>query len=346
VEVAVRIKSRRMLRVLTVLAGVTFLMLLAISTILLFELASPTVFRDRVQTAQTRPEPASTPDLPMEDRQPSPGGATNTPSSTPEATPGDQSVTAYPVDTASDPVLFYLIERYIQREATEVRVCFNLNRIPTRPPANPSELRGMLSAFAVRNTPNDPYVESLLPPVGYFVRLPSVNAAIQRILAFRTTGDATYVEAPVFPSQLALAAAETVRNRPILDRMAQRSYHLFVLTRAVQIQPLLANDARTLELCDAIAGAIERDFLVVNPDLQNTDTQLLNEKAALLRYLGDVGLAPNQVGYDFNLTNQVRASINGERIELSIPWMQRTFGTGFKIVNPVGSTIDSSADEP
>jgi hypothetical protein len=342
----VRIKSRRMLRVLTVLAGVTFLMLLSISTILIFELASPTVLKDQMQTAQTRPTPAGTPDLPMADRLGSPPAPPASPDTLPGATPapvdieGNQNITAFPVDTAADPVLFYLIERYIQREATEVRVCLNLNRIPTQPPANPSELRNLLSSFAVRNTPNDPYVESLLPPVAYFIRLPSVNAVLQRIIAFRTTGDPTYVQAPAFQSQLALSSAETVRNRPILDRMAQRSYHLFVLTRAVQIEPLLANDARTLELCEAIADAIARDFLVMNPDLQNVDTQLLNEKAALLRYLGDVGLAPNQVGYDFNVTNQVRASITGERISLDIPWMRRTFGTGFSIVNPAGAAAE------
>jgi hypothetical protein len=329
--------------VIAVLTGVLLILLLWNE----FTRISPEPFSEAESVSSDPMASTPSPQQPPSDL-PEPSPMATEPTDGEQAATDDRAVDELPptaLNVFADPVLSYLLDRYLDREATGVRVCAHLTDLNTPPPSSASEFRRWLSSFAVRNTPDDPFVESVLPLIGYFVRVPYMDSVLERILAHRTTGDSAYVTAPLFESQLSMAAAEVIRHRPVLDRMAQRSYHLFVVARVAQLQPLLANDSRTVALCEDLAAAVAADFDRPREEFAQLDSELRDEKAEVLGFLAEVGISPERVSYDFNLVNSVSATITQNNVGITAPWVEQTFGGGFTIVNPPNRNGDSSADQ-
>lgn len=223
----------------------------------------------------------------------------------------------------TDVMASYLINRYVSSSGgIDVRVCANLGGISsTGAITNPSSLLDALMEVASGSTTEDPYVESVLAPVGTLLQRPDIRSLIQELSVAPDTSLSEIVNTIDLYSQLALATADFFSNKSAIERTSQHAYHLYVLSRAIQLRPEMLSDPDTLVLCSQIEDAIVQ--------LEPTDTDpndMNSEKAAILRFLATAGITPEQVGYDPNLDATISFSATADRISLKIPWMQKAFG--------------------
>lgn len=261
-----------------------------------------------------------------------------------QPSPLPSPVNRSPANTESSPepdavyddlVVSYLIERFIERGIAEVNVCQNLTSIQGPPPNEPSEFRTALRNHAARITPENPFIDAALAPMGAVLNIAPVASVLGDIRAYKDTGDFSYLQGEDFDSQVSLATAELVINQPRLELIAQHAYHLYVIARATSILPGLANNSLTTELCTTIEGRLEAALTQALPETAeqriNQENALREEKASVLRLLADSGLSPQAVGFNPNASTRVSATVSEEGISLRTAWMQNAFGTGFVI---------------
>lgn len=235
------------------------------------------------------------------------------------AAPTTKSVT-----TPTSGMLSYLLTRF-GGTSTDIRTCSLLNR-PIAQPQNALEWKSAFDRFASGTNAEDPLLESMLLPAGYFVRIPAVRQVLETMRDALETGDHRFLDQPTFPPALSQASAQTIRFQEPLSRLSARAYHLATLTRAVQMNPDLGNDTRTANLCTLITAAAQND-MNGRPGLSIDD-----EKQALLSYLAAVGFSPTQLNFDPNLGSQISVVMTERQVSLSTPWLTRAMGAPFYVV--------------
>lgn len=313
--------NRRLLRTIATIFAVLVLMMTAALFIVWKELPDLRTFLARVGWIQ-EPVVSAAPAVPAEVAAPAPSRA---PASV--ATPAPQAVAPQP----SADVLGYLVDRFGQ--STDLAVCENLAQAQGPAGASTGGFAEALMRQASGDAPVTPLIESTLAPMALFIRQPAIARLISRIQAVQGGGDFDLLTGNDYNSDISAASAEALSNRSAFELVAQHSYHLYVIARAAQVNPRLANDERALSICSRIEQLTEK-----SPTQQTNPTRMLEdldrEKAEILRFLAEVGLAPEQVGYDPNLRNQVRTDIRSTGLSLQIPWMSQAFGSRFEIVVP------------
>ncbi len=315
-------RRKRVFKILSFVLGVCALVTVVTLAIVYFSFPSADDLTSGI-AGVAPPQAVLTPAPPANPENPSPAPAARAPASSAPIRP-----------TATDAMLSYLITRYVDTGATEIRVCDTLAG-PAASPRTSLDWRAAFNDFASRQNRRDPVIESILVPVGYFVRLPNVAVVLQRMQDTLETGDRVFLDQPDFPRLLSLASSEVIRSRTILAQLSQRGYDLYTLARVVQMNPDLANDARTLNLCALITNAANRDML------GQASLPVSDEKQYVLNYLADIGVSPTQVRYDFNLLNEVSAVLTERQVSLSSPWLNRTMGTPFFVV-ALGEALPAS----
>ena len=312
--------NRRLLRTIVTIFGVLVLMAAAALFIVWKELPDLRTFLARVGWIQ---EPVVSAAAPAQEPTPAPARA---PSSV--ATPAPQVVSPPP---ASADVLSYLVDRF--GSSIDLGVCENLAQTQGPAAASTGGFAEALMRQASGDAPVTPLIESTLAPMALFIRQPGVARLISRIQAVQSGGDFDLLTGNDFNSDISAASAEALTNRAAMELAAQHAYHLYVIARAAQVNPRLANDERALSICSRIEELTEQ-----TPTQQVDPIRMLEdldrEKADILRFLAEVGLAPEQVGYDPNLRNQIRTEIRSTSLSLTIPWMSQAFGARFEIPVP------------
>lgn len=224
-----------------------------------------------------------------------------------------------------DAVASYLVERYIERAETDIRVCQNLAEIQDGPIEGVQDFRSALFGHATRLTPENPFIESALIPMGSVLRRPMVSQIVQQIRTAQNTEDLGYLDQADLYATVAMASANLVLDQKDLMWTAQRAYHLYIISRSVALEPGLANDSRTLQLCTEIENRILQNAEPRDPEL------MTQEKAEILNLLAYSGLTPQMVGFDPNLDNSVVPDVSRSAVSIQVPWMTRHFGANLHI---------------
>ena len=233
--------------------------------------------------------------------------------------------TPRPRPQASMAMLDYLLRRFGGGTDNEVRTC-QLLANPAAVPATSMEWRAAFERFAKGEYRDDPVLESMLVPAGYFVRIPAVREALGTMRDALETGDTRFLDQPAFPGQLSAASSQFIRLQDVMSRLSGRAYHLMTLAKAAQLKPSLATDVRTTNFCTSIVNAARADMrgAAMQP--------LQDEKQNLLDYLAAAGIDPDELAFDPNLSHEISAITTERQVSLSTPWMTRMMGTPFYIV--------------
>jgi hypothetical protein len=307
------VNRRRLVKIAVLLCSLLLLLTVALGTIMFFELRS--VREIGSVLAELQPPVFATP-YPSASGGDSPAAETDS--------RGSESATTAPVpptkpdrSAISDPVLRYLLERYVDRGSTDINVCAELPSLTAPAPISAQSFQRALDRVASGEVRIDPFVEAALAPLGVLLRNPNVSAALENI----ANGQAD-------EASIATAAAELVRSAATFDRASQRGYHLFSLAILASERPEFANDSRLLDLCEQIQGAAE----TAAPN--EAQGVIRREKAALLSMLGEIGVTPSQAGFNYNLENNLRAQVTEQSFIVDIPWLRRATDTVFVLVAP------------
>ncbi|RYG55664.1 hypothetical protein EON80_30360 [bacterium] len=193
-------------------------------------------------------------------------------------------------------------------------------------PRSSQEWKSAFDQLAAGTITDDPVLESMILPAGYFVRIPAVRQVLETMRDALETGDHRFLDQPSFPPALSQASAQTIRYREALSRISARAYHLTTLARAVQMNPDLANDTRTANLCNLITTAAQND-IGARPALSVTD-----ENQALLTYFAAVGFSPTQLNFDPDAGVEMSALLTERQVSLSAPWITKAMGTPLYLV--------------
>lgn len=258
---------------------------------------------------------------PLPQRSPNPGYAHDL-----QASRGPASVEAVAAPRIQvPPMLEYLLSRFSSGVDNEIRTC-QLLANPTATPKSSMEWRAALDRFATGDDRDDPLLESVLIPAGFFARLPAVRTVLTAMRDALNTGDPRFLDQPDFPSRLSAASLQVIRSQDVLSRLSGRAYHLVTLVRAVQMNPSLVNDTQTIALCNSIANAARADMRGVQ------DSGIQDERARILDFLAAAGLSPAQVGFDPNVSLHISAVATERQVSLSTPWLTRMMGIPFYVV--------------
>jgi hypothetical protein len=151
-------------------------------------------------------------------------------------------------------------------------------------------------------------------------RLASVAEVADRMRTARDTGDLSLLQSADMNAVIARASSELFNARPFVDRKSQHAYHLWILSKVVALDEGLSDDPRVQSICTEIERRANQ------PANAQANVDLNAEKAAMLRLMADVGIAPQQVGFDANMGSEVRMNVGPNLIAFSAPWMVREFG--------------------
>jgi hypothetical protein len=215
----------------------------------------------------------------------------------------------------SDAVGRYLVSRLLNSNDLSVRVCENLDSLSGTPMTAYDQYTEALHRLASSKDRVNPYIESALATLGFALRLPAVRDLVTQAMRAKDTGNSSLVDQSGFKTQLAMATSALWTRRSELERISQHAYHLFVITRAVNNHPEIANNPDTLALCSTIQSAINNGRPV----------DINAEKAAVLRFLATAGIAPDQVGYDPSRPANVAIQVSDKQISIRLPWFEALF---------------------
>jgi hypothetical protein len=271
------------------------------------------------------PPPISTGARPLSEMD---QGPTPVPSPSADLTPAKQNT-----------IIQFFVNRYVQDTGDMVRICENLSGQGDPPPRDAQAFTNLLVQAANGEVRDNPYLDSALAPLGAALRRPTVSVLVNEVLDARAAGNESTIDKMAFYSELASAAAEIFTAKQDLERIAQQAYHLNVISRAVNLQPQLATDQATLQLCDTIQASINNPRQTGPISETRRLDELNNEKTAVLRFLAYAGLAPEQVGYDPNLNNTIRIEASPSQLALHVPWFEKVYGT--KASGVAGSSAGS-----
>ena len=319
--------GRRAVKTLVLLVSVALLLGAAVSTILFFELQSIRSFSSgltglRVPALAPPPPRFAGGDRPAADADSrgTVSGATAPVAAEPSRRPNRSAV--------ADPVLRYLLDRYIDRGSSDIQVCGQLDTLTAAAPLSPESFSLALAAAASGQARSDPFIEAAIAPIGVLLRTPAVAQALESIVEARTGADPAMTSTPEFQTAISQGAIALVRSKAIFDRAAQRAYHLFALSVVASQRPELAGDERFQELCSSIQAAAE----AASPNEAPAD--ILREKAAMLSLLAELGVSPSQAGFNYNMGNSLRAQITDQSFIVDVPWLRQAADTVLILVAP------------
>lgn len=310
--------TQRLSRVAVVLTAVGALVLSAIAIIVWIEMPSIGEVATRAPKLRTPELLAPLPPALAQNARPmAEGGPTDI-----QASPNRSTV---PTPLPVDPVLSYLTNRFGNGAASNINVCGNLNQLPMPPIRDARSMGQALTEVATGQSLTNPYVESILPPIAYIDTLPAVQRLIGQYQTAQAAGDTSAFNGPDFRSALALANSEILANQATLQRIGQHSYHLYILTRALSLNPSLIGTPETMDLCNRLQSELR----------SNAQVDQNAEKQEMLRFLAYAEISPAQVGYDPSNLGEIGISTVGSQVVVRYPWMMRTMNAEIGTITPI-----------
>jgi hypothetical protein len=167
----------------------------------------------------------------------------------------------------------------------------------------------------ILDTTKDPLIESAAPVFRYVFRLPGVKDLLNKVEESQAENAEDLAQKAGFYAQLAIAAKDIRASKAQLDQVLNKSYHMYVLSRAVAQRPELARDPATLSFCEQMEKNINlnQDY---NPDQQS---------AELSKFLEDVKISPADVNYDAGYRSDVGFTFKDNAILMENVWVEKLF---------------------
>ena len=296
----------RTLRILLrVFAGLLISLSLGV-LILFFLLPDPVKFFGRQKPAVAKAVPVPTPALPPPDSEVSPPPAQPPPVAVPvpaEAPPKPSDAGNFSFNTPEGREMFgYLLDD--SQPMTEV--CDNLGKRVD------GDQNARFGASMRPNSPvKDPVVESFMPVLKSLFREPEVQelfAVIERAGAQETS---SLIGKAEFYYQMVRAASALTAARPRYEKMLDRTYHLYMFSKAAELHPELLSDSAAIDYCYQIEDAVN----------DQTPWGASEERQAFSDFLASEGITAAEIGYDPKYETHLEVQRRNDSIQLSGGWL-------------------------
>lgn len=170
----------------------------------------------------------------------------------------------------------------------------------------------------------DPRIQAVKPMLRYVMRLPKMTDMIQEAQAAIERNDEGFLKKAEFYSKAVLAFGEMKEHKTDIESVMDRSYLFLGLNKLLAKNPGLLNDSRLQNYC----GGIELSFN------QGRPVDYENEKKDFLKFLGDVGSNPKDIGFDPGYKSNVDFNFSGKALTFEGGWLS----------DLVKSDVDMDAD--
>jgi hypothetical protein len=189
--------------------------------------------------------------------------------------------------TAEDKKADKLLRKMLSQDISQIQVCEHLGAAAKY---ETKEKIDELMNQAIDDADNEnPLTTSLKIPIQIALERPTIRSLMQEAMEMPKGQDESVLQKMGFYKRALDAYKDLRENRQDLERLSDRAYHLYVIGRAVQKRPELANDPRTRDFCGQV-----QQLLLSQTIPQNLD----EERAEVLKFLDYVKLTPQEIGFD------------------------------------------------
>lgn len=162
----------------------------------------------------------------------------------------------------------------------------------------------------------DPVIMAVMTPLRFFLQKPKVRDLVKLVDEQIQKGGADSVKAKVEFYSLAYdAATEMYENKKSAEELIDRSYYFYMMTKALQLRPELAQDERVFEYCQSIEKAINAAVPV--------DSE--KEKSEFERFLEVSEIDRAKIGYDPEYKTELTFKNEDASLQFQGGWLEEVF---------------------
>jgi len=209
----------------------------------------------------------------------------------------------------------YLIKRF--EEQNEVKICQHFDLIGHDGITNSQEFEEALHEAAIQNNFKNPLLESILAPIDYVLTFPSIRTLTKTVVEDEGRNKHSgFLEKMKFYSNIVEAGLELVRRKKEIERVSDKSYQLFTLSKAVQRKHSLASDSSVQKFCNEIQASMI-DW--------NSSRDIGEENKEMLKFLKYSNLLAEEVGFDSNYKTDLKVITSKHGLIMEIGWLESIF---------------------
>jgi hypothetical protein len=164
----------------------------------------------------------------------------------------------------------------------------------------------------------DMAMDALLPLFRTMLRYPEMTELIELLKNSREPDRDGVIAKAEFYALITRAYYRLNSQRPVLEDIMDRNYHLFMLARAIQKKPELAKDPAVMDYCLQIQNATN----------ESQPFGAEEERAAFTGFLEQSGVSASEIGYDSNYKTKFTVKASGLNIALKGGWMEDWLKSG------------------
>lgn len=157
----------------------------------------------------------------------------------------------------------------------------------------------------------DPRIQAAKPLLRFVMRLPKMSEMVQEAQAAVDRNDEGFLKKAEFYAKAFSAFNEMNEHKPELEALMDRGYLFLNLNKLLAKKPELASDPRIQSYC----SGVEQSFNQFRP------VDFDNEKNDFLRFLDDVGVKPEDIGFDTEYKSEIDFSFSGQSLTFQGGWL-------------------------
>jgi hypothetical protein len=158
----------------------------------------------------------------------------------------------------------------------------------------------------------DPVIQSFKPILRYIVRLPTFRQLIETANEEADKGDSDFTSKATFYKQLYGVYGEINAKKPQVDALADKTYYLYMMSRALAQRPDLASDPQITTYCHSLESAINTNAAF--PPEQ--------EKAEFQKFMDYAHVDGKDIGYDPNYKTDFKIEFDKSSLRLRGGWIE------------------------
>jgi hypothetical protein len=209
---------------------------------------------------------------------------------------------------------FTMLDKMADPQKPMVTFCDSLPNVnPAQLGSEDFDARWTKSIYADDPSQKDPVIESFAPPLKFVLQQPhmqDVLGAVKDAIKEGNTTPDTLAAKVGFYQSLWGAYQEMLANQHHTEELMDRTYHLYMMTKAVaKNRGLLQNEAM-LNYCREIEAAINN----------NTPASIEEERASFNDFMKASGVDPKSIGYNENYKTHLKVTYNKTQLTFSGGW--------------------------
>jgi hypothetical protein len=203
-----------------------------------------------------------------------------------EKNPGTKSTVTERKNLGPDKV-DKLIQKMVREDISKINICENLESAAKSKSVTSEAdvVNGIIDDYDNQ----DPLMTSLKLPIYAAMQQEPVKSFIEEVMQQPKGQDEAFLIKMGFYKK-ALDTYNFLQNeKPNLEKLSDRAYHLYVISKAVQKKPSLAKDPQVLNFC----GQVQKAFLG-----SASEADLIEERGEVLKLLSYANISPAEIGFN------------------------------------------------